>query len=196
MGQPDHRQRHGAFVIYMPTIEDVERFRDSREKSKKIPPDVNRILNLKEAINARVMEVNKLKSITFDPEYYKWIRSKWSVHYEDILYERLLLGYWIMKSETLEEDLFLTLDDEIKRVISQQMKARLEVQRGVNRIKISDVLRKKQHIHVDELRKILLSLSIEEKIIERDLQVLQANNLIKIDKDSGIVTNTIYVGDE
>ncbi len=188
--------RRFAFVIYMPDIGDVYKYRKIREESKNLKIDVKRLLEYKISISARKFEIEEeLEEVVYTDEYYKWVNSFFAMHYEDILYERILLGYWLMKVEKIPKKLVLTLNDEVKKIMLQQMDARMSVQKGVEKIKIMEILRHIQHIKLSELTKMLLSFAIEPGQIDKKLSQLVANNLIKIDKDTQIVTNKVYVGD-
>lgn len=182
--------RRFCFVIYMPDARDVEKFNDNMEEAENIPSDINAILKLREHLDARLIEINNIKSIKFDKEFYIWMKSNFSIHFEKILYKRIVLGYWLMKLEKVGDNLVLGLNDEVKAIVMQQIEARLHVQKGVDRIKIMEVLKYKKTIPYNQLEKILLSLSLEEKYINRDIAALIANKIITI--ENGIVTNLIY----
>lgn len=185
--------RRFAFVIFMPTLKDVYDFRRARQESKDIQGNIQRLAEYKLGINARKQEVEqKLKKVIFTKEYKDWINSFFSTHYEDIIYEKILLGYWIMKSDHVGEVLELGLDNEVKRILKQQIEARLRVQKGVEKIKIMEVIKHIHKIKYDELIKLLLSFTLDEKYILRSLDTLVANKLISIDKNTGEVTNMTY----
>ena len=186
--------RRFAFVIYMPDVRDVYLFRDERRKSKDLKLNVKRILEYKLALNARFKEVKEnLTKIIFPDEYYDWIKTHFATHYEDMIYERILLGYWIMKVENIPDTLLLSLNDEVKGIITQQIDARLQAQRGVEKIRITQVIKYIEKIKYTELLKLLLSFTLDEKLIVRNLEALSANKIIKI--SDGIVYNLNYKED-
>ncbi len=183
--------RRFVFVIYMPNVQDIYKFRAARRESKDLKLNLNRLLEYKLAINARLQEVNEnLKEIVFPKEFFDWINTFFAMHYEDMLYERILLGYWIMKSQKIGERLVLELNDEVKEIIRTQVDARLQAQRGVQKIKIMEVIKYIKKMKYSELLKLLLSFSLEEKYITRDLDALIANHFISV--EGGIVTNLKY----
>ena len=183
--------RRFVFVIYMPDVQDVYLFRNAREESKNLKLNVNRLLEYKLAINARYKEVkDKLKEVEYSKEYFDWKKSYFAMHYEDMLYERILLGYWIMKVDKIPEKLVLTLNDEVKSIIEQQIQARLSAQRGIEKIRIMEVIKYIKHMKYSELLKLLLSFALDERYIVRNLDVLIANKFIKI--ENGLVTNLQY----
>lgn len=187
----DGFHRRFLFMVYMPSIEDIRTLRFARENSKNLVIDIKRLLEYKKAIKERVKEVHEnLKNIIFAPSFYTWLHTKHIMHYEDILYERMLLGYWIMKSEIVGEELYLELNDEIKGIIDQQIKYRLEVQKGVEKIKIWEIIKFYKEVSLEELIKMLLSFSLAYDYINKSLIALEKLGDIKI--DNGIVYNLRY----
>lgn len=179
--------RRFAFVVYMPDYNDAIKLRDSRETSKNLQTDLTRFLEYKLAMKVRYTEIkNNLKSVEFDPSYYKWIRSFFGFHHEDMIYEKILLGYWMMKVKSIPENMVLTLNDEVKDIIKQQIKMRLEIQKGIKDPSIVEVLRQAKMLPKDDLIKFLLNFGVPEKGIERVLDVLIERNIVN--DDDGILS--------
>lgn len=189
--------RRFCFVIYMPNVGDIFRFRKIRQESKNVRVDIKRILTFKSELKNKRNEINtNLKRIEYPDEWYKWLHSHFALHTEDILYERIILGYWLMKLETIPETLVLNLNDEVKGIIEQQMAARMQVNEGVQKIKIMEALKFVKTMPYVELMKMLLTFGLPQKYIETNLQILVANKFITIDKKTGVVTNLRYDGEE
>jgi len=187
--------RRFAFVIYMPDVADVYLFRKMRQESKNVRLDVKRILEYKDAIATRFKDIKEvLKSVEFSDEWYKWISTRFATHYEDMIFERILLGYWLMKLETIPQHLVLKLNDQVKAIIDQQIDARFKINKGVEKIKIMEVLKNIKEIKYIELLKLLLTFGLPEKYILTSLDVLIANKFIKIDKDTNMVINLSHGG--
>ena len=185
--------RRFAFIVYMPDAGDVYKLRQMRRESKNIKTNLTKLLEYKLGINARKKEINEnLKEVIYPKEYYDWINEFYSMHYEDALYERILLGYWLMKSESIGEKLVLKLNDEVKLIMRHQMADRLLIQRGVQKIRIMEVIKFIKTIKLSELYKLLFAFALDEKYIERGLDALVANKMISINKDTGIVTNHMH----
>ncbi len=185
--------RRFAFVIYMPDVSDVYKFRQIRRESKNLRLDVKRILKYKVAIGERFTDIQEvLQRIEFPNEWYDWITTHFATHYEDMIYERILLGYWLMKVDKIPKELVLTLNDEIKSIIMQQIDARLQINKGVEKIKIMEVLKNMEEVKYDELLKLLLTFGLPEKYILSSLDTLIANKFIEIDRKTNMVKNLIY----
>ncbi len=185
--------RRFVFVVYMPDAGDVYKLRMMRRESKNLKTNLQKLLEFKLGLNARKKEIEEnLKEVVFTEEFYDWINEFYSMHYEDALYERIILGYWLMKSHSIGEKLVLTLNDEVKGIMLKQMDDRLRIQKGVQKVRIMDAIKNVKTIKLSELYKLLFAFALEEKYIERGLDVLIANKMISINKDTSIVTNHMY----
>lgn len=186
--------RRFSFVIYMPDVGDVYKFRQARRDAKNVKVNVKRILDFKVALKEKQEEINTvLERIEFTDEWYDWINQHFATHYEDILYERIALGYHVMKCKEMPKILKIDLDDNLKFILEQQFEARLHVSKGVDKIKIMDVLKNVKSIKYSELLQLLLTFALPEKVIISGLDALIARKIIEI-KD-GVVHNLMYRGE-
>lgn len=188
--------RRFAFVVYVPNIKDIILMRKNRQLSKNVQLDKSVIISYRDNLKKKIDELNSnLTRVEFSEEWNKWIEQQVAVHYEDMIYEKILLGYWIMKLDVIPKVLVLTLNEEIKKVILQQMKARESVTEGVKDTKIMDVLSGTKTVKQKDLVKILLTFGLDKKYIEMSLDTLIANNILNINKDTDVITNTRYRGE-
>ena len=97
-----------------------------------------------------------------------------------------------MKLDTIPKTLKLELDDTVKQLIEQEMVWRLEVQKGVEKIKIWEVIKHLKEITYDSLIKVLLSFSLDFQFIEKELMMLTARKFISLSEDGTIVYNLKY----
>lgn len=184
--------RRFAFVIFMPSVADVYAFRKNRQEAQNINVDKDRVAAYKLAIKKRFIEIKEnLKTVSFSKEYYKWVNTYFATHYEDMLTERIVLGYWMMKLESIPEHVELTLNDEVKAIVVQQREARLTVSRGVDRIRIGEVLKSIKEITVANLTQLLMTFGMPEKYISDGLLALSGSGAIKI--ENGMVVNLKFM---
>lgn len=185
--------RRFLFVVYMPDYHDFMKFRQAADESDNVRTDLRKLLQFKRGVNERFIEIkDKLKHIEFDESFSKWLKQFMLPHYEETLFKRILLGYWIMKLDELPETLVLKLNDEVEDLIRREMKWRLTVQKGVKKIRINEIIRHIEKIEYDNLIKMLLSFSLEYTTIERELMVLESHKFIKISEDRKWVYNLKY----
>ena len=185
--------RRFAFVIYMPDVGDVYKFRTARREAKNVRVDVKKILEYRTELAVKQNEINTvLEKIEFSNEWYDWINQHFAVHYEDILYERIALGYYVMKCDSIPKVLKVGINDELKGILKQQFAARLSVAKGVEKIKIMDVIGEIKSIKYSELLQLLLTFALPENYINQSLDALMANKIISI--KNGVVVNLQYGG--
>jgi len=186
--------RRFLFVVYMPDYFDFMKFREAVNESDNLNLDLKKVLKFKHEINVKYKQVKEnLKHIVYDEEFAKWLKNFMLPHYEAALFKRILLGYWIMKLDIIPETINLTLNDEVKVLIEQEMAWRLEVQKGVKKIRIWDVIKHIKEITYDSLVKMLLSFSLDYEYIEQELMLLVARKFIRYNDDKSIVYNMKYV---
>jgi len=112
--------RRFIFMTFYPTIKDIELYRDKRRRAKGIKTDYTALKNIRLAIGQRKKEIEEnLTHITFSQEFYSHLNTFDHMHYDDELCERLALGYWLMRSEHIQDQLYIRLDDELKRLLNQ-----------------------------------------------------------------------------
>ena len=185
--------RRFLFVVYMPDYHDFMKFRDAVDNADNLHLDLKKLLLFRHEFDKRRLEImEKLEHIEFSTEFNKWMRNFMLPHYEVILFKRILLGYWLMKLDTIPTTLKLELNDEVKQLIEQEMVWRLEVQKGVEKIKIWEVIKYLKEITYDSLVKMLLSFSLDFSFIEKELMMLTARKYIKLSEDGTIVYNLKY----
>ncbi len=185
--------RRFIFVVYMPDYADFMKFRDAVDEADNLHLDLKKLLLFRHEFDKKYKDImEKIQHIEYDPGFKKWMRNFMLPHYEVALFKRILLGYWLMKLDVIPETLVLTLNDEVKQIIEQEMVWRLEVQKGVEKIKIWEVIKNLEEITYDSLVKMLLSFSLDFQFIEKELMMLTARKYIRLNDDGTIVYNLKY----
>ncbi|RLI51866.1 MAG: hypothetical protein DRP09_18765, partial [Candidatus Thorarchaeota archaeon] len=70
-----------------------------------------------------------IEKVVFDPKVYEFFDKYNIVHYEEMLMERLLLGYTLMRGR-IGKTVYVTLDDISRQLILREMKYRESIRRG------------------------------------------------------------------
>jgi len=122
--------RRFLFINNIPTLKDLAEVKDARRKTKNMrynPVRTDRIRQELKNIKARVEGIDH---ITWDEEkiYKKYDELK-LLHWEEKLYDNMLMGYWIMRGK-FSDELFVTLDDIITNYILQEARHRDTIRRG------------------------------------------------------------------
>ena len=116
---------------------------------------------IKPHINKRFDEIHKLEKITFSKDFFAYLDSKSIIHYEEPLYERIALGYWLMKHKELPTHLEVKLDDTVKGLIDNEVGDRMKIKRGTQLAQVWALVQDAQRINEVTLKKHLLDFGME-----------------------------------
>ena len=169
--------RRLIFMVFHPTQQDLKDFRIALIKMENVKIDQSKMTILHQELDKRFREIqNQLTGVSFTQEFYKLMHQMNIVHYEIPLYQRLALGYWLMKLDRIGGDLVVGLDDELKRIIHLQKTYRRSAKEGTTIGQVIAIIREKKEreIERDELYAILEDLSLNLEQI-RDLLTNMVN---------------------
>lgn len=180
--------RRFVFVTYMPSLLDVKEFKLARRKAMNVRLNPVRIGKFRADLDNKIMDINtNLERIEFTDDWYDWLEKQYTTHYEDFLYEKIALGYHIMKTEVIPKVLKIGLTSELKVILLKQFQARSDIARGLPPPKVIDLLNNIKSIKYDEVMHILLTLGLSESYILTSIEILKGNNKISI--ADGVITN-------
>lgn len=109
--------RRFIFMTFYPKIADINRYRKSRREMKSISVSKSQMNLINLSIGKRMEEIdNDVKSVSFSKQFYDELDNLDVLHYEDELFERMAIGYWIMKKKCTDQ-LYVTMDRELRRLI-------------------------------------------------------------------------------
>ena len=123
--------RRFLFLLLIPNFNDIRQFKLNRRSSKNIKTDTLTLGKLKDAINTRYDDIMKrLDKVEFDRNIYEKLDKLDVVHYEEPIYERIALGYWLMKVKELPKTLSIRLDDTLDTLFESEKADRFKIKRG------------------------------------------------------------------
>jgi len=154
--------RRLTFMHYIPTDEDIERMRKIRRTGFGKRLNIARTERIRKLTNQRKVDIALIRDVWVDDSVYKYLDKFKMMHYEEPLYERLLLGYWVMRGE-FDKQLVLKMDDGAKWLIDQEYKWRLEIKKGSEYSQILEYVRSQQEMEIsrDNLRLHMLNLGYD-----------------------------------
>lgn len=132
--------RRFFFLNFIPTRRDREEVDDAYEKGKNVRADYSRLEVIRERFKDLREQINAIEVISFDAQIRSYLRQMGIIHYERMLYEKMLIGYWIMKGKFAKE-LFVTLDDESTKMVKLEIFWRDQIRRGAQYAQIFAILR-------------------------------------------------------
>ena len=122
--------RRFLFINNIPTLKDLAEIRIARRNSKNVRYNPVRTDRIRQELKDLKAQVEGIESITWDEEkvYKKYDELK-LLHWEEKLYDNMLMGYWIMRGK-FDRELHVTLDDTITNYILQEARHRDTIRRG------------------------------------------------------------------
>lgn len=170
--------RRLLFIYFIPTQEDEKRIKSmSRKEDISLPGRwlLNQIADDVELMKANI---SKIRDIKFHDNVYE-VLDKFNIpHFEENLFRRLALGYHLSKHEDIDEDLVVTMDDELKEMFEKEARWRKEIKKGPE---VSQVIR------ILEDRGLIKLSTLKEKLTDFGLSYKQATRAIRELKNSGII---------
>ena len=171
--------RRLCFIIYIPTYSDIDKFRKNRRKGRYVKDDIELLAKIRASIDKKYDEVNKIKNIIFTEKFYQWMDKNNIIPYEEILYERIGIGYTIMNSDTIPEELIVDIDAELSVIMNRQKKDRRSIKIGIDSEQIWRVIKDEDEIDKDKLIDFLLEFSLSRMDILSRLKTLTSMGWIK-----------------
>ena len=154
--------RRFLFIYYVPTLADVREFRKRRRELKTKKLNIPVLNEIRKLLNQRFTEMNdNVTGISFTADFYGFMDALNVIHYEEVIYERLALGYWLMKSEHLTGTIYVGLDDELKRILKLQHRHRKNVKQGTQLNQVWVLIKEMKRINEKKLLELLLDFSLD-----------------------------------
>ena len=133
--------RRFAFLVWLPRKEERDQLRVMRRRSKGVRPDANTLRRLREQIKILNEKARRLIDVEIGEDFYR-LMDEWHVpHYEEMIYERIAMGYEFMRGRVENRVLRVRVDEELEMLLRKSMKWRLEAGMGTHLAQIIVLLR-------------------------------------------------------
>ncbi len=139
--------RRLTFMHHIPTDEDVEILRQARRKGFGRQFEQYRTSTIKQNINKRKDEVGAIRNVIMHPGVYKYLDKFKMMPYEEPIYERIVIGYWVMRG-VFDSTLEMKLDKELKGMIKQEFDWRYEIKKGSEYSQILGYVRARKNMEI------------------------------------------------
>lgn len=121
--------RRFLFINFIPNSKDLQEIKIARRKSKNLAYNPIMTDRIRKEVRALKQRLGQLQKIIWDDAVYQLYDEYRLLHWEEQLYDHLLLGYIIMKG-TFDSELFVTIDEESKKLILKEAQYRDMIRRG------------------------------------------------------------------
>ena len=170
--------RRFVFVVFLPKQQDRMLIRKARREGRGKVFNVDRTLAIRNGLKKLVNDVNYIRDIDYPESLYKLFDDYDIPHYEEALYERIAIGYEIMK-RGVRRVLQVILDEELRRIIKQVINWRLKVKFGAQYAQILTILVDMgREVEYDKLLKEALYYGLEPREVEQLLTDLGKMKMI------------------
>lgn len=179
--------RRLLFMTFFPTEEDKERLRNIYLEGHNVRYNPARLKAIRERINSKMETIHTIKHLIFDEHFKQWFRTNKIIHYEIPVYERLILGYNIMRLNNFPSKLIIKMDTESLRLIKQELMWRNQIKRGGRVSQIIQLLNESSGaMPLNLLRDRLVDFGMDWRQSSEEIGNLQKSRIIRIDS-TGIV---------
>jgi len=162
--------RRFLFLLFIPTKTDTDIIRQARRRAKNIRTSPAVLSTVRQAINRKMEEVLQIESVQFSPQVYKALDRLCVPPFEEMLYEKLLVGYTVMTSDPVPKDLVVEVDKEAEFLLKLNVFWRDQVRRGSEFAQVLQIVREHRgKIDIVELR---------DKLLDFGLDWVQSSRLI------------------
>jgi len=154
--------RRFIFVVKYPVWKDFKQLSERRRAAKNVKRSTQSCKMLHDLLDQRFAMIrNNVSGIVFHDDFYKIMDKKNIIHYEEALYERLAIGYWLMKEEHLNGQLEVRIDPELERIIQLEHGHRKDIKQGAIQSMVWNIIKDVPEIGRKELLDKLLDLSLD-----------------------------------
>jgi len=172
--------RRFIFLTFYPNLNDIQRFRFARRSIKGVNVNVSALKTIRLAINEKYQQIYKnLKRVYFGQDFYAELNKMDIMHYDDELFERLAMGYWLMKTPKLQDTLEVRMEPELKRIMNLEYEYRKDVRKTSPTTIVKRLLSGQKKIKKDRLENMGISLGLTSPEINMALSNLEIYKNIK-----------------
>jgi len=171
--------RRFCFLVFLPTDKDIELFVEKRERGMNKVWNKERTKEIRKRIDELMREVYKIEKIIPSERLYEILRRYKTIHYEYDLYERLALGYTLLKYG-VKKEMKVIVDNDLIDMIRKEYVWREQVKRGPEVSQIINVIRSEEKNEIDIVK-------LKSKLVLLGLDWKQSSELIRDAERLGLI---------
>jgi len=161
--------RRFFFVQFIPSKWDFKLLTAARRQAKGARYNPLRTERIRAALRQLKSQISEIEEVVFDESVYELFDKHNVIHYEEPLYERLLIGYHLMRGD-FGKRLYISLDSTARRLCEQEIAWRNQIRRGSEFSEVFLVLR-------EHGGKMLLT-ELKDRLLQYGLDWSQSSQLI------------------
>lgn len=184
--------RRFLFLKFYPSPEEMRQIKESRRKGRGMDADFSELQKYKNELglkfDEKIADIEEVRNVDaldklFDKEDVP--------HYEEPIYERMAMGYSVLKADTVHEDsdgtVYLEVDPtrELRGLVNQAMEWRSELTKDVQGDQILQVLRGTDggKMHMNELKEFMTRYSMDFTTSSAIIEELRKQGRVRVNPD-------------
>ena len=150
--------RRFVFVEYIPTRADFRMMTDARRSAKGKHANEPRLNQIRADIKQMGEDMNNIKDVQIDESFYRFMDDHNVIHYEEVLYERLLLGINVMQGNYDDRCLYGEMGTVASYLLNEEINHRQSIKTGSEYSQVLTILRDFQgSADIDDVVEMLLT---------------------------------------
>lgn len=171
--------RRFLFIFNIPTEQSIADLRERRRAGIDVRTDPERLQNIKDVLNHRFDEITMARSVRFESSFYDYLNTFELFAHDEILFEKLALGYTLMKAETCEPDIVIDMDSKLRKMMKQEYTWRRQIVRGTEDSMVWHYIKSAAPLSYERCIDVLLGFGMELKDAEKSIRTLAKKKLIE-----------------
>jgi len=188
--------RRFIFMKFYPSPEQINEMRQSRRRGRGRDADFGQLQKFKNELgtkfDSKVVNIDQVRGLEQLDKIFDDVRVP---HFEEKVYERMAMGYSVLKEGSVEEDADTTYLEiqptrELRHLLRQSMEWRDALMQGVEGDQVISVLRntKDHSMPKEELKSFLQMYSMSQPQVDKIIQDLRRARMVETEVDNNKTT--------
>lgn len=179
--------RRFIYIWFIPTRKEEDMIRDMRRKAKSQKPNLTWMEQVKRDLEMVVQNCQKIQSINFHDNVFKTLDELHIPHFEEVLYERMSIGYTLAKLEgSCGDVLEVRMTDELKNLFRVANDWREEIKKGADTSQVFQIVKEMNGASVSDIKVRLTNLGMTYQQSSEVMQSLQHQSRIRYVTDAPV----------
>ena len=175
--------RRFVFLYFIPTREESAVIKESRRLAKTSFPSATTLYNLKANLHKIIETARTVQKISFDKSIYDKLDRLNVPHYEEMLFERVAVGYTVAIQNGGDSNLQVTMDPELGNIFGKMYQWRLEIKKGAETTEVFQVVREMDLCTISQVKNRLTDFGLEYSKSTELLETLRRQGRITFIKE-------------
>jgi len=173
--------RRFLFIFNIPTEDDMNVLREKRRAAAGVTPDEAHLFEIKKLMNTRFDDITtKIQKVSFDKSFFDYLDRLHIIHYEEPLYERIALGYSLMSRDSIDREMIIGLDPNVRRMIKEEWGWRKRIKQGTEASMVWTLIEDSENMTSERCLEILMDFGMDLEDANKSIRKLEKRDLIEI----------------